>query len=87
LVKLAIPDSIRDPKSLEDNAIGNALSEHEYLQKAKSIFGKNKFYTCYLGGGYYPTILPSVIQRCLLENPGWYTAYTPYQAEVAQGRL
>jgi glycine dehydrogenase len=87
LIEQAIPPTILDRTALEDNLIGNPISEHEFLAKMRAIIDKNKLYKCYIGGGYYPTITPSVIQRNLLENPGWYTAYTPYQAEVSQGRL
>jgi glycine dehydrogenase len=87
LIEQAIPETIRDKGSLEDNAIGNPISEHEFLDKMRAIINKNKLFKCYIGGGYYPCLTPSVIQRNLLENPGWYTAYTPYQAEVSQGRL
>lgn len=87
LVEQAIPASILDKSALEENSIGSAVSEHEFLEKMRAIINKNKLYKCYIGGGYYPTITPPVIQRNLLENPGWYTAYTPYQAEVSQGRL
>jgi glycine dehydrogenase len=87
LIEQAIPETIRDKGSLEDNAIGNPISEHEFLDKMRAIINKNKLFRCCIGGGYYPCLTPSVIQRNLLENPGWYTAYTPYQAEVSQGRL
>jgi glycine dehydrogenase len=80
LIEQSIPVTIRDPNCLEDNGIGPAISEHNYLEMMRKIFSKNKIFKCFLGGGYYPTITPSVIQRNLLENPGWYTAYTPYQA-------
>lgn len=63
------------------------LSEYEFINLIQSIASKNKVYKNYIGMGYNPTILPSVIQRNILENPGWYTQYTPYQAEIAQGRL
>lgn len=87
LVEQAIPPTILDKNCLEDNAIGAPISEHEFLEKMRGIVNKNKLYKCYIGVGYYPCLTPSVIQRNLLENPGWYTAYTPYQAEVSQGRL
>ena len=79
-MKEAIPSTIRDSQSLEENVIGTAISEHEFLSKMKDICSKNKNYKCYIGSGYYPTLTPAVILRNLLENPGWYTAYTPYQA-------
>ncbi|MAW21195.1 MAG: glycine dehydrogenase (aminomethyl-transferring) [Flavobacteriales bacterium] len=65
----------------------DALSESRYIEHIKRIARKNKNYRSYIGMGYFNTILPGVIQRNILENPGWYTAYTPYQAEIAQGRL
>ena len=84
LVTQTIPANIRLNKSLDLPA---ALNESELLDHMKSLGKKNKNYRSYIGMGYYNTILPGVIQRNILENPGWYTAYTPYQAEIAQGRL
>ncbi len=84
LVDQTIPAAIRLKKNL---TIPAALSEFEYLNLAKEIGAKNKVFRSYIGMGYYNTIVPPVIQRNVLENPGWYTAYTPYQAEIAQGRL
>ena len=63
------------------------LTESRFIDHMKSLAQKNKNYRSYIGLGYFNTILPGVIQRNILENPGWYTAYTPYQAEIAQGRL
>ena len=64
-----------------------ALSESRFIEHLYQNGQKNKNYRSYIGLGYYNTILPGVIQRNILENPGWYTAYTPYQPEIAQGRL
>ena len=84
LVAQTIPANIRLHKSLDLPA---ALNESELLDHMKELGKKNKNYRSYIGMGYYNTVLPGVIQRNILENPGWYTAYTPYQAEIAQGRL
>jgi glycine dehydrogenase len=63
------------------------MSEYEYLNHIQELGKKNKVFKSYIGLGYNPAIVPAVIQRNVFENPGWYTAYTPYQAEIAQGRL
>ncbi len=84
LIDQTIPAAIRLKSPLN---LPEGLSEHAYLQHLRGIAAKNKLYKSYIGLGYYDTILPPVIQRNVLENPGWYTAYTPYQAEIAQGRL
>ncbi|MEP6734162.1 MAG: aminomethyl-transferring glycine dehydrogenase [Chryseolinea sp.] len=84
LIDQTIPASIRLKKSL---SLPAAKSEYEFLQFFKNIASKNKVFRSYIGMGYYNTITPGVILRNILENPGWYTAYTPYQAEIAQGRL
>jgi glycine cleavage system P protein (glycine dehydrogenase) len=84
LISETIPDNIRLNKALN---LDVAMSEQEYLEHNHMLASKNKVYKSYIGLGYHPTNLPAVIQRNILENPGWYTAYTPYQAEIAQGRL
>ena len=67
--------------------LAEPVSEYRFIEKLKEIAAKNRVYKSYIGMGYHPTIVPSVIQRNILENPGWYTQYTPYQAEISQGRL
>ncbi len=84
LLSQTIPASIRLEKNL---TISNPLSEFEMLQHSKELASKNAVVDNYIGFGYHGTVLPSPIQRNIFENPGWYTAYTPYQAEIAQGRL
>lgn len=84
LINQTIPPKIKLQTELE---LEPELSEYEFIKKLKFLASKNKIYKSYIGMGYYPTILPPVIQRNILENPGWYTQYTPYQAEIAQGRL
>ncbi|PLX21298.1 MAG: glycine dehydrogenase (aminomethyl-transferring) [Marinilabiliales bacterium] len=84
LIDKTVPPSIRLEKPM---AIGKAISEFEYSKKLRKIAAKNKLYKSYIGLGYYDTITPAVIQRNILENPSWYTSYTPYQAEISQGRL
>lgn len=84
LIDQTIPAGIR-LKSEPD--IPDGLNELEYIQHLKALASKNKLYKSFIGMGYYNTIMPGVIQRNILENPGWYTSYTPYQAEISQGRL
>ena len=84
LIDQTIPAAIRLPKPLN---LPKAKSEQEFLQGIKKIARKNAILKSYIGTGYYDTITPNVILRNILENPAWYTAYTPYQAEIAQGRL
>ncbi|WP_440880445.1 aminomethyl-transferring glycine dehydrogenase [Tenacibaculum sp. C7A-26P2] len=84
LIDETIPDDIRLNTDLN---LAPALSEYEYLNHINELAQKNKVFKSYIGLGYHEAILPSVIQRNILENPSWYTAYTPYQAEIAQGRL
>ncbi|MGH7483841.1 MAG: aminomethyl-transferring glycine dehydrogenase, partial [Longimicrobiales bacterium] len=84
LVDAAIPASIRLGRPLE---IPAAVSEIEALRELREIAGRNRVHRSFIGMGYHDCITPPVIQRNILENPGWYTAYTPYQAEIAQGRL
>ncbi len=84
LISQTIPAKIRLKKELELDA---PLTEYEYLNHIAELGEKNKVYQSYIGLGYHSTITPSVIKRNIFENPGWYTAYTPYQAEISQGRL
>jgi glycine dehydrogenase len=84
LIYETLPDDIRlkSPLNLEPE-----MTEYEYLNHIQELGKKNKVFKSYIGLGYHPAIVPAVIQRNIFENPGWYTAYTPYQAEIAQGRL
>lgn len=84
LIEKVIPASIRTQRPLQ---LPPARSEYELLNELQKIAAHNKIYRSFIGMGYYDTITPTVIQRNILENPGWYTQYTPYQAEIAQGRL
>src|SRR3984893_3933358 len=84
LIEKTVPPAIRMQHALNLPA---GMSEHVYLEHIKQISFKNKVFKTYNGQGYYDTIIPSVILRNVFENPGWYTQYTPYQAEISQGRL
>ncbi len=84
LIAQTLPQDIRQRGKL---ALPPALSETEALARARQVAAKNEKMTSLIGQGYYGTVLPPVIQRNILENPAWYTAYTPYQPEISQGRL
>src|SRR5664279_4673309 len=84
LIDQTIPANIRLEKPLN---LANGLTEREYYRKILKLAKKNKVFNTYIGMGYYDTITPAVILRNILENPAWYTSYTPYQAEISQGRL
>ncbi|WP_020536184.1 aminomethyl-transferring glycine dehydrogenase [Lewinella cohaerens] len=84
LIDETVPADIRRKDAIK---VPVAQTEHAYLGSLKALAAKNKVYKTYIGLGYYPTITPSVIARNIFQNPGWYTQYTPYQAEIAQGRL
>lgn len=84
LIDETIPSDIRLKETL---ALPEGISEYAFQKKIQQLAQKNKLFANYIGMGYHPAIVPAVIQRNILENPGWYTAYTPYQAEIAQGRL
>jgi glycine dehydrogenase len=84
LIETAVPEAIRLDRPLD---IPPPVSEYEALNELREIMAENRVFRSYLGMGYHGTITPPVIQRNILENPGWYTAYTPYQAEISQGRL
>src|SRR5258706_10963781 len=84
LIGQTLPSSIRQKAPLD---LGRALSETEALAHMRELAAQNQVFTSLIGTGYSGTILPAVIQRNILENPAWYTAYTPYQPEISQGRL
>lgn len=84
LIEQTVPKNIKNKTPLD---LPEGLSEVEFLEKINKLAGKNKVFKSFIGCGYYDTVLPKVVQRNILENPAWYTAYTPYQAEIAQGRL
>lgn len=84
LISETIPSTIRKKESLN---LPGPKGEYKFINEFKTLMSQNNTYRNYIGLGYYNCIVPSVIQRNILENPGWYTAYTPYQAEIAQGRL
>lgn len=87
VMKDVVPASVRRAKPLTLSRFPVALSEYEALERLKAVASKNTIARSFIGMGYYDCITPPVIQRNILENPGWYTQYTPYQAEIAQGRL
>lgn len=89
LMRLTVPEKVLDPEPYKhiNGEVPEPVSEKLLLEKITKLAEKNKLHKCYIGGGYYDTIMPQVIQRGVLENPNWYTAYTPYQAEISQGRL
>ena len=84
LISETIPKNIRLNKDLD---LDEPLSENDFLKHIEKLSKKNKVYKSFIGLGYNEAIIPSVIKRNILENPSWYTAYTPYQAEIAQGRM
>ncbi|MGK7370674.1 MAG: aminomethyl-transferring glycine dehydrogenase [Candidatus Halalkalibacterium sp. M3_1C_030] len=84
LIDETVPKGIRLNKELD---LDEPMSEYRFLDEFKKLASENEIYQSYIGMGYYDTLTPNVIKRNILENPGWYTAYTPYQAEIAQGRL
>ena len=84
LIFETIPEHIRLKEPLK---LDEPMSEHKFLAHTEALSNKNKVFRTYIGLGYHESLIPSVIKRNILENPGWYTAYTPYQAEIAQGRL
>jgi glycine dehydrogenase len=87
VIKDVVPEAVRRAKPLTLSRFPVALSEYEALERLKAVAAKNVIARSFIGMGYYDCITPPVIQRNILENPGWYTQYTPYQAEIAQGRL
>ena len=84
LIDQTIPPAIRMTSAPD---LPDAMDEHQYLRHIKRIAEKNKIFRSYIGQGYFGTFTPSPILRNIFQNPGWYTQYTPYQAEIAQGRM
>lgn len=84
LIERTVPANIRLPEPLD---LPEGMSEYQYFKRIKKIASRNKVFKSYIGTGYYNSVFPAVIQRNILENPSWYTSYTPYQAEISQGRL
>jgi glycine dehydrogenase len=84
IIEQAIPANILNHEPLK---LTETISERAVIKHLREMRGRNKVFTSMIGMGYYDTVMPAVIKRNVLENPGWYTAYTPYQAEVSQGRL
>src|SRR5699024_1622765 len=84
LIYETLPDDIKLKTELD---VTKAMTDVEYAYHIDRLANKNKVFKTYIGLGYHQSIVPAVVQRNVLENPGWYTAYTPYQAEIAQGRL
>ena len=84
LIDKTIPENIKLSAGID---ISDGISEDDYLNKISEISKRNKIFKTFIGMGFYTAITPSVIKRNILENPNWYTSYTPYQAEISQGRL
>ena len=84
IIEHAVPDSIIVKEAL---SLTNTISEREVITRLRKLRGRNQVFTSMIGMGYHGTIMPAAIKRNVLENPAWYTAYTPYQAEISQGRL
>ena len=87
LIDATVPTSVRDNEPLRLTDLPGPMAEHELLDHLRELAGRNRVVTSMIGQGYYGTHTPAVIQRNVLENPAWYTAYTPYQPEISQGRL
>ena len=84
LIEKTVPSAIRLQQPLD---LPEGMTEGEYLNAIHAVMSKNKIYKSYIGMGHYNTYTPAVILRNIFENPGWYTSYTPYQAEISQGRI